>query len=104
MRSRGVNGTKSRYRELRGVVYDFTEKEFDISGLTISEITLQDAIVADNWVSEWKDSERIATWEWTSMYNEYQSNSGLKRFDLAFKVHSQVCALVMEYRSKLKWY
>jgi hypothetical protein len=93
MKSRGVNNTKSRYKELRDVVYEFTENEFKVPGLKLSEITLQDAINADLWSEKWNDSERITTWEWRNMYNEYQSNSGLKRFDLAFKVHGQICAL-----------
>jgi len=93
MKSRGINHTRTHYKELRDVVYEFTENEFKFPGLKLTEITLQDAISADRWTEEWKDSKRVACWEWRGMYNEYQSNSGLKRFDLAFKVNGKLCAL-----------
>lgn len=83
--------TIQHYQELRKVVYEFTENEFRAFGARFSEISYRDTVEADRW--RWDDTNKIPIWEWTRMYREYHSHSGVKRFDIAVRAHGKLCAL-----------
>jgi hypothetical protein len=59
----------------------------------LSEISYSDAVEADAWRSQWSDPDRVPTWSWVQMYQQYRSNAGIKRFDPAIHVGGRLCTL-----------
>lgn len=84
---------KSHYRELRRVAHDFTEEEYSCYTIKLREISYSDAVEADKWSDYWDDSQKIPSWDWVRMYHDYQSNSGVKRFDAALMMNGVLCAM-----------
>ena len=91
LRTRSYQQTKRHYEDLRQVVYEFSEEEFRALGATFSEISYSDTVEADNW--NWDNAEKTPSWEWRSLYHNYHSHSGIKRFDLAVRSRGNLCAL-----------
>lgn len=103
MRSQNTLGeTKQRYEKFRRIAHDFTEKEFINSNVKLREISHKDVVEADLWNNNWNESNKVATWEWKSMYADYRSNTGLKRFDTALVMNGQLCALCYGIPTKTK--
>jgi hypothetical protein len=103
MRSKITLGeTKKRYEKLRRIAHDFTEKEFKAHSVKLTEISHKDVVEADVWSGTWDDSSKIPTWEWKRMYEDYRSNTGLKRFDTALIMNGQLCALCYGVPTKSK--
>jgi hypothetical protein len=71
-----------------------TEESFPAVGLR--EISRGDAIEADRW------SPKRATWSWERLFQEHQSNSGIKRFDTAVLEHGRLLGLAYGVPSKSK--
>ena len=94
--------TISYYADLRQAVFDFVQDEFKAYGIRLSEIRHADAVQADSWAAQWKNSERIATWKWARLYTEYHGNSGIKRFDMAVKIGGQLQLLCYGVPSRSK--
>lgn len=90
------------YEDLRQAVFEFTEEEFDGFGIRLSEISFADAVEADSWSTLWKNPKRITMWEWRSMFHDYHSNSGIKRFDIAVKIGGRLQLLCYGVPSRNK--
>lgn len=100
---RNYKETISYYADLRQTVYEFVQDEYSHLNISASGISYHDAIRADQWAGEWDNPSRIATWEWTKMYSDYQGHSGIKRFDLALKQGNRLLALCYGVPSKRKF-
>lgn len=73
------------HEEMRNVIFESIENEYQSLGISANEITYQDTVYANSWKSLWAKSERAASWDWTRLYYDYQSRSGARRFDLAIR-------------------
>ena len=82
-RQRGYRETIRHYNELREAVYIFVEKRFQSQGIKACEVSHLDACAADKWVGEGGNT----SWQWQQMYADYHTHAGIKRFDLAIKLH-----------------
>jgi hypothetical protein len=99
-RARTYRETISHYQELREAVYEFSESEFREFSAKFSEISYKDAVEADAW--RWNDINKIPIWEWTRMYHDYHTHSGVKRFDVAIRAQGKLCALCYGVPSRRK--
>ena len=99
---RSYKETIEYYNQLRQSLFEYVENEFNYLGIKLSEISYADAVEADTWVLKWKNHTRITTWEWTRLYNEYHSHSGVKRFDIAVKSAGQLQMLCYGVPSRKK--
>lgn len=88
---RSYKETISHYESLRKVAHEFTEEEYRSFGISMSEIRYSDTVEADKW--QWGSAEKTPIWEWTRMYRDYHSHTGVKRFDTALFAQGKLCAL-----------
>lgn len=101
--NRSLKETVAYYENLRDTVFEFVEKEYQAYGIKLKEISFRDAQEADSWKNEWKSEKRVASWEWSKLYMDYHSSSGIKRFDLALYMNGKLQALCYGAPSKGKY-
>ena len=94
--------TISRYQQLRRAAHQFAEEEFKHFGIQLRDINYSDAVKGDAWRSQWGDQQKVPSWSWTDMYNDYRSNAGAKRFDAALIVNGGLCGLCYGVPTKEK--
>ena len=95
---RNYRDTIKFYKELREAVHEFIEDEYRYLGIRASEITHLDACTADRWKCEGSR----AFWQWQQMYADYHTHAGVKRFDLAIKLHGVLQLLCYGVPSRRK--
>ncbi len=101
--TRSLKETVKYYENLRDTVFEFVESEYQAYGIKLKEITFRDVQEADSWASQWKNEKRIASWQWSKMYMDYHSSSGIKRFDLALHQNGKLQALCYGVPSRGKY-
>ena len=95
---RSYRETIKFYKDLREAVYEYIEEEYRSLGIRASEITHLDVYTADQWKSEGSR----AFWGWQQMYADYHTHTGVKRFDLAIKLHGALQLLCYGVPSRRK--
>jgi hypothetical protein len=85
--------TMARYQKLRRLAHEFTVEKFKEFKVQLRDINYSDAVEADKWGKEWDNPKKVPNWEWTRLYNEYHTNAGAKRFDMALLTNGILCAL-----------
>lgn len=90
------------YEELRRLAHEFTEDEFKDYSVKLREIQYHNALEADRWSGRWSDTDKIPIWDWERMYHDYQSHSGVKRFDVALSMGGVLSALCYGVPSRRK--
>lgn len=88
-----LQDTMLRYQRLRRLAHEFAEERFKELAIRLRDITYSDAIEADKWRFEWRDPLKKPSWEWARLYNDYKTNAGAKRFDVALLANGELCAL-----------
>lgn len=90
---RSFHETISHYQQLRRAAHTFTEERFKDYAISMREITHADVVAADKWAANWADPKKKPDWQWCVLYQGYQSNTAIKRFDAAITVGGVLCAL-----------
>lgn len=93
---------KARYEQLRALVYEFTDEEFQALGIACRAVSFADAMQADRWRSDWKDNNKVPCWEWVRQFEICQASNGSKRFELALCHAGKLVALCYGMPSKRK--
>ncbi|MEN9866340.1 MAG: hypothetical protein RL748_1930 [Pseudomonadota bacterium] len=88
-----IHETMVRYQRFRRLAHQFTEEKFKSHSIQLRDINYSDAVAADEWRREWADPQKTPNWEWTRLYNEYHTNAGAKRFDVALLTNGALYAL-----------
>ncbi len=92
----------NHYIMLRKLAYEQTAQEFSGNAISLREISLSDAVKADQWTNSWSEQHKRPIWSWCKMYHLYQGRNELKRFDLAVCSNGELVALCYGRPSKNK--
>ncbi|WP_444995520.1 hypothetical protein [Aliikangiella sp. IMCC44359] len=71
------------HEELREVIFADVESTYAALGIKAHEISYKDVKEADKWKKIWTKENRVASWGWLDLYEQYHSRGGARRFDLA---------------------
>lgn len=92
----------AKYQKLRNLVYSVTTQAFPHLPITLRAITFHDALLADQWSTQWSSRVKRPIWSWVDMYNTCQSKNLLKRFEIALNTNGKLVALCYGIPSKHK--
>jgi hypothetical protein len=93
---------KSRYDEFRRMIYAETAQVFSRFGITLKPISADAARTADCWSARESNPDKQPSWSWQSMYDNYNHDRALKRFDVAVYCGNTLCALCYGIPTKRK--